>query len=94
MFRIQAKANFLAKETKSRLFLAPGGGIVDSPDIVKLILPGPPERIKFQRPAVVSLTSGDPSQMESYYPQPLLKYQEVVEKSRASTGTIAGEFDF
>ncbi len=69
----------------SRIFAGPGGSVIESPNILKLLVPPEEEEkpVRFKRPAVLCLNVGDASRAETYYAQKLLQYQEAADKLRS-----------
>ena len=77
----------------SRIFPGPGGSVIESPNIIKLIVPPAEEEkpVSFKRPAVLCLNVGDASRAESYYAQKLLQYREAAEKLRSDPDMPSSE---
>ncbi|KAI6097468.1 hypothetical protein F5141DRAFT_460127 [Pisolithus sp. B1] len=107
VFRVEGEGMFLTKRgmvqhgANSRIFSGPGGRVIESPNILKLIVPpGDEEKVTFKRPAVLCLNVGDASRAETYYAQKLLQYREAAEKLRndvnAATTSLphTSEFQF
>ncbi|PBK94158.1 hypothetical protein ARMGADRAFT_1101061 [Armillaria gallica] len=93
VFRVEGEGIFLTKRgmvehgANSRIFSGPGGSVIESPNILKLMVPPDEEEkpVKFKRPAVLCLNVGDASRAETYYAQKLLQYREAAEKLRNDT---------
>ncbi|KAI6143787.1 hypothetical protein BKA82DRAFT_4183183 [Pisolithus tinctorius] len=107
VFRVEGEGIFLTKRgmvqhgANSRIFSGPGGRVIESPNILKLIVPpDEEEKVTFKRPAVLCLNVGDASRAETYYAQKLLQYREAAEKLKnnvdATTTSLphATEFQF
>lgn len=79
----------------SRLFSGPGGSVIESPNIIKLIVPPEDEEkpVRFKRPVVLCLNMGDAARAETYYAQKLLQYRDAVEKLRNNVDPSTCEYD-
>ncbi len=101
MFRVEGEGIFLTKRgmvqhgANSRIFSGPGGSVIESPNILKLMVPPEEEEkpVKFKRPAVLCLNVGDASRAETYYAQKLLQYREAAEKLRNDTDAATSKFE-
>ncbi|EJD48258.1 hypothetical protein AURDEDRAFT_113089 [Auricularia subglabra TFB-10046 SS5] len=95
VYRVEGEGIFLTKRgmvqrgANSRLFAGPGGTVIESPNILKLIVPPEEEEkpVKFKPPAVLCLNVGDASRAETYYAQKLLQYREAAEKVNSNPET-------
>ncbi|KAK0447554.1 hypothetical protein EV421DRAFT_1786727 [Armillaria borealis] len=93
VFRVEGEGIFLTKRgmvqhgANSRIFSGPGGSVIESPNILKLIVPPDEEEkpVRYKPPAVLCLNVGDASRAETYYAQKLLQYHEAAEKLRNDT---------
>lgn len=81
--------------SNSRIFSGPGGSVIESPNILKLIVPPEEEEkpVRFRRPAVLCLNVGDAARTETYYAQKLLQYREAAEKLRNNVEAGTSECD-
>lgn len=99
MFRVEAKGSFLRKrdlfpnEARSRMSLLRGD--LYSKDQVTLVSPHGDDdlQIEFRQPGVLLLSSSDTLRTDAYYPQPLLQYQEAVQKLRHGAYVTTGQFN-
>lgn len=99
VFRVEGEGIFLTKRgavqtgANSRIFAGPGGSVIESPNIIKLIVPPEEEEkpVRFKQPAVLCLNIGDASRAETYYAQKLLQYREAAEKLRTEASTSSGK---